>query len=162
MLLTQFTSRASAEMAAPAAAVFAALTDVERLPTWNARIDRVVEPWPHPMALDATWVVQMKIPSPPATWPSRARCTAYDAQRRTFGHVSVTDDGNPSFVDWSWAVVPSGPDTSRVDVSWTVNPRTFWRRLLLARLRRAQLPREVAASLQELSGRLASERRTVA
>jgi uncharacterized protein YndB with AHSA1/START domain len=156
MLLTKFTSHVSCEVAAPPAEVFAALTDVEALPEWNARIDRVVEPLAGPMAVGAVWVVQMKIPKPPATWPSRATCTTYDAERLRFAHRSVTDDGNPSYVERAWQVVPLASAGSRVEVTWSVNPHTFWRRLVLARMRRVQLVREVSQSLRDLGARLQS------
>ena len=162
MLLTEFTGHASAEVAMPAAQVFTALTDVDRLPEWNARIAHVIEPLSEPMAAGAVWVIRMKIPSPPASWPSRATCTAYDAEALVFAHRSMTDDGNPSFVVWRWKVVPVSATSSRVEVTWSVNPRTFWRRLLLARLRRPQLVREVGASLQALDAHLVGARRSVA
>jgi uncharacterized protein YndB with AHSA1/START domain len=155
MLLTEFTSHATGEVAAPAADVFAALTDVAALPRWNACIDRVLEPLDRPMEAGSVWVVQMKIPVPPASWPSRATCTTYDAERFTFAHRSVTDDGNPSFVEWRWQVTPLTPATSRVDVTWSVNPRTLWRRLVLARMRRPQLVAEVGRSLRTLDRQLA-------
>jgi hypothetical protein len=158
MLLTEFTSRVTAEVAAPAPDVFETLTDVARLPEWNARIHHVVEPLDGPMCVGAVWVVQMKIPSPPTSWPSRATCTAYDAAGLRFGHRSVTDDGNPSYVEWRWRVAPLTATTSRVEVAWSVNPRTFWRRLLLARLRRPQLVAEVTGSLRALDATLTGDR----
>lgn len=154
MLLTQFTSRCAAEVAASAPEVFDVLTDVGRLPAWNARIDRVIDPGPDPMCVGAVWVVQIKLAVPPVTWPSRATCTAYDPAALVFAHRSVTDDGNPSFVEWRWHVVALDAGRSRVEVTWSVSPRTFWRRLLLARMRRRQLPSEVSASLAALSAAL--------
>jgi uncharacterized protein YndB with AHSA1/START domain len=162
VLLTEFTSQVAADVPAPAATVFAALTDVASLPRWNARIARVVEPPSAPLAPGAVWVVQMKIPSPPTSWPSRATCTAYDADRLVLGHRSVTDDGNPSYVDWRWRVVPTSTGSARVEVTWSVNPRTFWRRLLLARMRRHQLVSEVRTSLRDLGEHLTAERRSAA
>jgi uncharacterized protein YndB with AHSA1/START domain len=157
MLLTEFTSRVCAEIAAPAPDVFSTLTDVTRLPEWNARIDHVVEPLHGPMRAGAVWVVQMKIPSPPTSWSSRATCINHDVAGLRFVHRSVTDDGNPSYVEWRWRVVPLTATTSRVEVLWSVNPRTFWRRLLLARLRRPQLVAEVTHSLRGLDAYLARD-----
>lgn len=150
MLLNRFSGQVTAEIDAPADRVFAALTDVPRLPDWNARIDRVLEPPTGAMAPGVQWVVRMRIPAPPASWPSRATCTSYDAQQRVFGHRSVSDDGNPSHADWRWQVAPLGEERARVDVAWVGSPRTFWRRLLFARMRRAQLRHEAAASLARL------------
>src|SRR5262245_55925888 len=116
MLLTESTSHVSAEVAAPAADVFRALTDVDHLPEWNDRIARVIETPSRPMDVGAVWVVKMKIPSPPASWPSRATCTAYEPETLLFAHRSMTDDGNPSFVEWRWQVAPVSATASTVDV----------------------------------------------
>ena len=160
MLLTRFTSHVSSEVAAPAPEVYAALTDVDALPSWNAHVDRVLEPVAGPMAVGAVWVIRMKIPAPPTSWPSRATCTTYEADRLVFAHRSVTDDGNPSFVEWRWQVTPLDSARCRVEVVWSVNPRTFWRRLLLARVRRPQLVSEVTHSLRALELRLQGAPRT--
>jgi uncharacterized protein YndB with AHSA1/START domain len=156
MLLDHFSDQASAEIAAPADAVFAALTDVDRLPEWNARIARVIEPLPRPLEPGVEWVVKIQLATPPASWPSRATCTTYDARARRFAHVSVSDDGNPSHADWDWRVVPLSDTGSRVEVSWVGHPKTFWRRLLFARMRRTQLRTETAGSLAAL-GRLLAD-----
>jgi uncharacterized protein YndB with AHSA1/START domain len=43
----------------PADEIFALLTDTGRLPEWNARIRRMLEP--APLAPGAEWVVQMQV-----------------------------------------------------------------------------------------------------
>ena len=50
LLLTEFGGSVSADVDAPADDVFALLTDTSRLPEWNARIRRVLEPAPAPLA----------------------------------------------------------------------------------------------------------------
>jgi hypothetical protein len=59
----------------------------------------------------------------------------------------------PSYVDWRWRVTPEA-DGARVTVEWTGHPKTSWRRLLLARMRRTQLHREVRASLDAVASRI--------
>jgi hypothetical protein len=64
---------------------------------------------------------------------------------------SATDDGNPSYAHWAWDVADD-PGGSRVTVSWDVHPVTFWRRVLLARIRARQITRtEIPASLEALA-----------
>ena len=64
LLLTEFGGSVSADVDAPADDVFALLTDTSRLPEWNARIRRVLEPAPAPLAPGAEWVVQMQVAGP--------------------------------------------------------------------------------------------------
>jgi len=153
MLLTEFTGSSEAIIEAEPTAVFAALTDVDRLPEWNKRIANILEPPPGPLAPGVEWVLKMSVP--PATWPSRARVVSYDPDRLEFEHISNSDDGNPSYAVWKWLVVPV-PRGARVVVEWAVHPKTFWRRLLFARLRRKQLAEEVPASLAALKSHLAA------
>lgn len=158
LLLNEFEGRASATVDAEPRDVFDALTDVDRLPQWNKRIAKILQPPDAPMAPGTEWVVKMSVP--PATWPSRSRVAVYDADRMSFEHVTQTDDGNPSYAVWKWSVV--GTDAgARVDVAWSVHPKTFWRRLLFAKLRRKQLVEETAASLAALGYHLAPRDLTV-
>jgi len=79
---------------------------------------------------------------------------AADPAARRFAHRSATDDGNRSYADWVWRVtqVPGGCEVAVTDL---LSPQTFWRRLLLARVRRAQLARrEIPASLDVLAALL--------
>ena len=152
MLLTEFHGQTSATIEAPPRDVFAALTAVDRLPEWNERIAAVIEAPSTPLAQGVEWVVKMSVP--PATWPSRARVTTYDPERLVFAHISQSDDGNPSYAEWRWTVVPD-PAGTRVTVEWSAHPKTFWRRLLFAKLRRRQLRSEAPASLHALAYHLA-------
>jgi hypothetical protein len=62
-----------------------------------------------------------------------------DPVARTFSHRSRTDDGNPSYADWTWTVTNSLDGDSLVTVSFELIPRTFWRRALFVHVRRRQL-----------------------
>jgi Polyketide cyclase / dehydrase and lipid transport len=126
--------------------VFALVTDIDRLPEWNAIITQVVER-PAALARDVEWVVELKAMG--RSWPSRSRVLVYDEVARRFEYRSQTDDGNPSYGIWSWQVADD-PGGSRVTVTWDLYARTFWRRVLLARIRGRQLRREVKGSLQSL------------
>lgn len=129
---------------APADDLFRLVTDVDRLPDWNAVITRVVEPLEE-LAPDREWVVELRWMG--KSWCSRSRVLGYDATSRRFSYRSCTDDGNPSYVDWTWDVTPDA-EGARVVVSWDLHPHTFWRRVLMARMRNRQLRGEVRASLQ--------------
>ncbi len=142
-------------VAAPPDDVFALLTDPKRLPEWNSAVVRVVEA-PDTLQPGAEWVVQVSALG--QSWPSRSTVAVIDPEARRFAYRSQTDDGNPSYADWSWHVadVPSG---SEVRVSLALHPATFWRRVLLAKVRAWQLQRrELPASLHALAS-IATTRR---
>jgi uncharacterized protein YndB with AHSA1/START domain len=128
--------------------VFSVVTDLERLPEWNAIMTRLVE-CPDTLEPGIEWVVEFKALG--NTWRSRSRVEEYDPNQRVFAYRSSTDDGNPSYTLWRWTVEPEGDGASRVTVSWDLNPATFWRRALLARIRARQLRREVPASIDSLA-----------
>jgi hypothetical protein len=153
MLLNEFHGHASAEIDAEPAEVFAEITAIDHLPEWNKRVARVTYSSEIPLGEGVEWTVQMSVP-PGAKWPSRSRVLRYNSDDFNFEYVSQTDDGNPSFVIWRWEIarVPNG---SQVHVAWDAHPKTFWRKLLFAKLRRRQLPSEVLASLHALAYRLA-------
>lgn len=141
-------ARASHVVPASADAVFATLTDIARLPEWNAAMTSVVER-PGPLDVGAEWVVEFHALG--QTWRSRSIVEELDAAGRRFAYRSGTDDGNPSFARWTWTVTDDG-DGSRVTVTWELRPATFWRRVLLARIRARQLARsEIPASLAALA-----------
>jgi len=128
--------------------VFAALADIDRLPSWNARMISVVER-PPAMTPGAEWVVELCVLG--RRWRSRSTLAELDAVNRRFVYRSRTDDGNPSYAEWEWTVAEH-PAGSRVRVAWCLHPVTFWRRVLLVRMRARQLARtELPASLAALS-----------
>lgn len=127
--------------------VFDTITDVARLPEWNAAITAVVEQ-PERLEVGAQWVVEMHALG--RTWHSRSVVETIDRTGRCFAYRSVTDDGNPSYACWTW-VVADGPDGTLVTVAGELHPRTFWRRVLLVRIRSRQLARtELIDSLNAL------------
>jgi uncharacterized protein YndB with AHSA1/START domain len=140
-------SRVTAHVDADPTAAFATLTDPARLPRWNAAVRRVVDA-PPSLVEGAEWVVEMHVLG--RTWRSRAQVVELDSGKHVFRHRSRTDDGNPSFADWSWAVTPGLHGGSDVTVSWDLHPKTFWRRALFVHVRRRQLRSEVTASLKAL------------
>jgi len=132
---------------APPDAVFTTLTDIGRLPEWNKIITRVLDQ-PPALVPGAEWVVELHALG--QTWPSRSRVEVIDLGQRRFAYRSCSDDGNPSYAVWTWTVADD-PAGSRVTVSWDLHPATFWRRVLLARIRARQLAKtELPTSLQNL------------
>jgi uncharacterized protein YndB with AHSA1/START domain len=139
---------ASQFVAAPADDVFALITTPERLPEWNGAIVRVVDA-PATLSPHAEWVVQLSALG--QTWPSRSTVVTIDPRARHFAYRSQTDDGNPSYADWSWSIADA-PGGCEVTVSCALHPATFWRRVLLSRIRSWQLRRrELPASLHALA-----------
>jgi uncharacterized protein YndB with AHSA1/START domain len=133
-------------------AVFRSVTDVARLPSWNTRMTRVVTQ-PEALRPGAEWVVEFHVLG--RTWQSRSTVDELDEAAGRFTYRSRTDDGNPSQATWSWTV-NDDPAGSRVDVTWSLQPVTFWRRVLLGRIRARQLARtEVPASLASLASSIA-------
>jgi hypothetical protein len=141
------TGRASAVSSSTPDALFRVVTDIERLPTWNRAMTAVIDQ-PAILEAGAEWVVEFHALG--QTWHSRATLDELDATARRFTYRAGTDDGNPSVARWTWDVTDD-PAGSRVTVSWSLHPATFWRRMLLVRVRNRQLARtEVPASLAAL------------
>ena len=142
------TGHASAVLLARPGAVFSTLTDIARLPSWNQNMTAVIDEPPVPEA-GAEWVVEFHVLG--RTWHSRSIVEELDIASRRFAYRSRTDDGNPSHARWVWEVAED-PAGSRVTVTWELHPATFWRRVLLGRIRARQLARtELPASLAALA-----------
>ena len=146
-------THASAVMAARPDAVFGTLIDIARLREWNAAMTSVVEQ-PDRIEVGAEWVVEFRVLG--RTWRSRSIIEDIDVAARRFVYRSGTDDGNPSYARWAWEVTED-PAGSRVTVTWTLHPVTFWRRTLLVRIRGRQLARaELPTSLAALAAATAA------
>src|SRR5688572_24476966 len=109
------TGSTSATLDATPAEVMATLTDLAGLPSWNAKMTRVVE---QPAALEpgVEWVVEFHVFG--RTWRSRSIVDELDTTGGRFAYRSRTDDGNPSEATWTWQVDPD-PSGSRVTASWS-------------------------------------------
>lgn len=141
------TSTATAVVQADTDAVFDAITDIARLPEWNAAIAAVVDE-PDALVEGVEWVVELSALG--QRWRSRSTLVDLDPAGRRFSYRSYTDDGNPSWAEWRWSV-HEHPSGAEVRVSWDLHPGTFWRRALLSRVRNRQLARtEVPQSLAAL------------
>jgi len=140
--------KASAVVATSPDALFCALTDIGGLPSWNEKMTSVVER-PATLEVGAEWVVEFHVLG--RTWRSRSTLEELNLAGRRFAYRSCTDDGNPSYARWAWEVTED-PAGSRVTVTWDLHPATFWRRVLLVRIRGGQLARtEVPVSLAALA-----------
>ena len=132
--------------------VFELITTPGRLSEWNRAIVRTVDA---PLQLEpgSTWVVELHALG--QSWPSRSTVTLLDRSTRRFSYRSQTDDGNPSHADWNWQVADAA-GSSDLTVTVDLHPVTFWRRMLLARIRARQLRREMRYSLEQLETTLAT------
>jgi uncharacterized protein YndB with AHSA1/START domain len=155
MFVDQFSGSEQVVLDASPAAVFALITNVDRLPEWNEHIHHVIAPAGGPLGPGSEWVVQMRVMH--TRWPSRAVASVVDRDNLRFEHTSRSDDGNPSYVLWTWQVRSAGRRTE-LTVTWVGRPRTFWRRALLARVRAPQLRDEVRSTLAGLGSHLVAER----
>ena len=128
--------------------VFATITDIERLPDWNAAI-RAVRNAPAELTPGARWDVDIHA-SGFGTWPSTSEVVSIDRERRRFVYRSQSDDGNPSFADWEWSVRPA-PGGALVHVRFELHPLTFGRKYVAVHLRKPQLVKELRTSLDALA-----------
>ncbi|HEY7438510.1 MAG TPA: SRPBCC family protein [Acidimicrobiia bacterium] len=133
---------------APAAAVFAQVTDISRLPEWNRAIPEVTEQ-PPSLAVGAVWKV--RIHTMGTTWISKSTLVELDETNGRFRYRTEPDDGNPSYADWEWRVTPL-PTGSEVSVTVDIHPQTFWRKYLLVQIRRPVLRKEMQTSVEALAG----------
>lgn len=150
-VMRTFLGTASVHATADPATVFAAITDVDALPQWNAAIERVVDR-PALLETGARWTVRMH-PRHVPPWNSVSTVEVLDAVRRHFGYRTQHAGGNPSFVLWHWSVVPSDGGAD-VTVTWDCTLNTADRRWLGGPIRKRQLAREVPASLAALAARI--------
>jgi uncharacterized protein YndB with AHSA1/START domain len=148
-----FTATINDQVRARPDELFRLITDVERLPQWNAHIPKVVQAPAAPLSPDVEWVVRMRAMG--SGWDSRATCVECDRASMRFAHRSRTDDGNPSYALWDWQLTPSG-DRTDISVRYELHPKTFWRRKLFARIRHRQLQKEIRASLRAAEALLAT------
>jgi uncharacterized protein YndB with AHSA1/START domain len=140
----------SASVIVPATpdAVFRTVTDIGGLPSWNQKMTSVIDQ-PTNFEAGAEWVVEFHVLG--RTWRSRSTLDELDVAGRRFAYRSRTDDGNPSEAQWAWEVTDD-PAGSRVTVTWSLHPVTFWRRVLLGRIRARQLAHtELPTSLTALA-----------
>ena len=145
---------ATARLEVPAEKVFELITDVDRLPDWNAAIE-AVEQRPAVLCDGAEWLVVMHPPRMPR-WRSISSVRLVDPTNLHFEYETRNADGNPSYARWTWEVEP-GDSGAVVTVRWVVYLKTLDRRLLAGPLRRRQLGREVPSSLKALASTLAAD-----
>jgi uncharacterized protein YndB with AHSA1/START domain len=146
--MDEFHGHASARVNATPQEVFDLITDVSRLPEWNAAIEAVLER-PPALAEGAEWTIKMHPPRVPA-WKSVSRVEEFDRDRRRFAYETRNADGNPSYVRWAWEVVDAGHGTE-VTVTWDCYLKTLDRRFLAGPMRKRQLAREVPRSLTAMA-----------
>jgi uncharacterized protein YndB with AHSA1/START domain len=147
--MQEFHGQASTSVDAPPTEVFDLITDVDRLPEWNAAIQAVVDK-PPALVPGAEWTVTIK-PAGIPSWGSISRVEEIDGQRGRFAYETRNADGNPSYVKWSWKVTATGTETE-VTVTWDCFLKTFDRRILAGPVRKHQLAREVHRSLAAITG----------
>lgn len=114
--MDEFHGRASVRVDAPPQAVFDLITDVGRLPEWNAAIEAVVAQ-PAALAEGAEWTVKMH-PARAMTWGSISRAEELDRSGGRFAYQTRNADGNPSYSRWAWDIAPGG-DGADVTVTCT-------------------------------------------
>lgn len=143
---------ATSRIGAAPAVVFDFLTDTSKLPNWNRAITEVVDT---PTRLSPGTVWRVRIHALGRSWISKSQVTELDRGSFHFSYRSQSDDGNPSYADWTWQVEPDG-EGSQVSVTVELKPITFWRKHLLVKVRRPALRDEMLTSLKALGDTLRS------
>jgi len=150
--MNEFHGEASLTTESEPDAVFDLITDVERLPEWNAAIEAVVER-PSTLTTGSGWTVRMH-PRRMPKWGSVSRVTVLDRAGRRFSYETRNADGNPSSVSWSWTIEPAAGGGATVTVHWSCTLRTVDRKFFGGPMRKRQLAREVPRSLAALDSAL--------
>lgn len=140
--------QASVRVDATPEAAFDFITDVGRLPEWNAAIEAVTEQ-PAALAEGVEWRVRMH-PARMPSWGSVSRVEVLDRSRHRFAYQTRNADGNPSYTRWAWQITGRGA-AEALAVTWDVYLKTFDRRFFAGPLRKRQLAREVPRSLTTLA-----------
>ena len=153
--MDEFHGHASVRVDAPPRAVFEFITDLARLPEWNAAIEKVAEP-PSALAEGVEWTVKMHPPHMPS-WGSISRVEELDRGRLRFAYQTRNADGNPSYTQWAWEITDGG-DAADVTVIWHVYLKTFDRRVFAGPIRKRQLAREVPDSLTAMASAVSAAR----
>jgi uncharacterized protein YndB with AHSA1/START domain len=148
MVMDEFHGSASVRVDATPQAVFDFITDVDRLPEWNAAIEKVVER-PPALGEGAEWTIKMHPPRTPS-WQSISRVEELDRRHHRFAYRTRNADGNPSYVQWVWEVAGAGSGAD-VTVTWDCYLKTFDRRVFAGPLRKRMLAREVPTSLKAMA-----------
>jgi uncharacterized protein YndB with AHSA1/START domain len=146
--MKEFHGRASTRLDTTPQIVFDLITDIDRLPEWNAAIEAVVER-PPALAEGVEWTVKMH-PAHMPSWKSVSRVDELDRDTYRFAYETRNADGNPSYVKWSWEVVGADSGTE-IGVTWDCYLKTLDRRVLAGPLRKRQLAREVSNSLTAIA-----------
>jgi uncharacterized protein YndB with AHSA1/START domain len=115
--MKQIHGTATARLDVPAEKVFDLITDVDRLPDWNAAIE-AVEQRPAALCNGAESRVVMHPPRMPR-WKSVSSVQLIDPTNLHFEYETRYADGNPSYVRWTWEVEPDDGGAI-VTVRWDV------------------------------------------
>ncbi len=79
-------------VAADPDALFALITDINRLPEWNAHVHHIVEA-PAQLTDGSEWVIELRAMG--SKWNSRARLQELDPVSRRFAHISRSATATP-------------------------------------------------------------------
>jgi uncharacterized protein YndB with AHSA1/START domain len=145
--------QAEATIGADAAALFATITDIDRLPEWNDAIEKVLDR-PGTLTPGSAWTVQMH-PARGMRWKSVSTLQEIDPSNLRVSYRTVNANGNPSHTVWAWHLTPSSAGV-RVSVRWDVHLETLDRRLLAGPIKKRQLRKEVAGSLEALAAQVSA------
>lgn len=152
--MDEFHGQASARVDTTPRAVFDVITDLNRLPEWNAAIEAVVAQ-PAALAEGAEWTVRMH-PAGTPRWGSVSRVVELSRDRYRFAYQTRNADGNPSYSEWAWVIAHGGAGAD-VTVTWRVHLKTFDRRFFAGPIRKRQLAREVPRSLAALASAISRD-----
>jgi uncharacterized membrane protein len=135
------------DIAAPAATVYEYLADFARHPEWSTGLEALEPAGNGPLAVGSELIATEKVP---ARFTSHTRITALDRDQRIAWEAG---DGRMMRVNWVFELAPRGDSTHLVQRA-QFQPTGLLGRILLAAMRKRQIPQENAQSLARIKANL--------
>lgn len=135
------------DIAAPVETVYEYLADFPRHPEWSTGVEELVPVDKGPVTVGTELKATEKIP---ARFTSYTRITALEPGRRI---AWESGDGRNMKVKWAFELSPHNGSTHLVQRA-CVEPTSLVGRILLAAIRKRQIPKENAQSLAQIKAKL--------
>jgi uncharacterized membrane protein len=140
-------TESAVDIAAPIETVYEYLADFTRHPEWSTGLEALAPVGNGPIAVGSELVATEKVP---ARFTSHTRITALEPGRRIAWEAW---DGRTTHANWTFELAPYDGGTHLVQRA-QFQPASLLGRLLLAAMRKRQIPKENAQSLARIKANL--------
>jgi uncharacterized membrane protein len=140
-------TKSAVDIAAPVATVYEYLADFTRHPEWSTGLEALAPAGNGPIAVGSELIATEKVP---ARFTSHTRITALEPGRRIAWEAW---DGRTTRVSWAFELEPHDDNTHLVQRA-QFQPTSLLGRILLAAMRKRQIPKENAQSLARIKANL--------